>query len=303
MTNEFTIFSGTANRDLAEDIASQLGVELGECTIKRFPDSEVLVNINQSVREQEVFIVQPTSPPVDVNLMELLAFADACRRASAKRITAVVPYFGYARSDKRDRGRQTIMSRVVADLMQAVGIDRVITVDLHTPQIEGFFRIPVDSISAVSTLYQALGDRASQEIVVVSPDSGRIPTALHFGQKLGTQVAVMHKQRQSGTETEITHVVGDVKNKTCIIVDDMISTGGTIVNSIEALLEAGARPEITVAATHGLLVKDAREKLSHQNINQLLITDTIPHKHDDWTQLQIVSIAPAIAEVIEKMFK
>ena len=301
--NEFTLFSGTANQNLAKAIAFQLGVELGECTIKRFPDSEVLVQVNQSVREQEVFIVQPTSPPVDANLMELLAFADACRRASAKRITAVVPYFGYARSDKRNKGRQTIMARVVADLMQAVGIDHLITVDLHTPQIEGFFRIPVDSVSAVSTLCQALGDRIHEESVIVSPDSGRISTALQFAQKLGTPVAVMHKQRQSGTETEITHIVGDVEDKTCLIVDDMISTGGTIINSIEALLEAGAKSEITVAATHGLLVKDAREKLSHKNIKQLLVTDTLPLKQDNWSKLQIVSIAPAVAEVIRKMFK
>ncbi|AFY76989.1 ribose-phosphate pyrophosphokinase [Pleurocapsa sp. PCC 7327] len=301
MIADFTLFSGTANRDLAIAIARQLGVPLGNCTIRRFPDSEVSVQLDRSVRGQEVFIVQPTSPPVDENLLELLAFADACRRAAADRITAIVPYFGYARSDKRHGERQAIMASLVAELMQTAGIDRLITVDLHAAQIEGFFRIPVDSLSATPTLYQALRDRTPSETVVVSPDSGRIPMAIEFAQRLGTTVAVLHKQRQSDIETTVTHVVGDVRDKTCLIVDDMITTGGTIATSIEALLAAGAKPRISVAATHGLFVKDALTKLDREELHEIFVTDTVSVRQQDFPKLQVVSIAPCIAEAIQTM--
>ena len=300
MKADYKLFAGSANRDLTEAVARQLNIELGDCTIQRFPDGEVGVELNESVREQKVFILQSTSPPVDRNLIELLASIDACRRSSAADITAIVPYFGYARSDKRQGKRQAIVASLVANILQAAGSDRLITFDLHAPQIEGFFHIPVDSLTTVPILYEALSEELSPDTVVVSPDSGRVPMAMAFAQQLGTQVVVLHKQRASGTKTAVTHVIGDVRNRACLIVDDMISTGGTLATAIAALLQAGALPEITIAATHGLFVKNAREKLNHPSIKQIFITDSVScQQHENWSQLKVVSLAPAIATAIE----
>ncbi len=300
MIRNFTIFAGTATPDLALAIAHALGMELGACVCERFPDSEVSVHLLEGVRRKEVFLVQSTSPPVDEHLMELLALADACRRAAAARITAVIPYFGYARADKRNGRREPITASMVADLLQAVGVNQVLTLDLHTPQIEGFFRIPVDSLTAVPTLTEALHKRLPPWAVVVSPDAGRVQMATQYAQRLDTSVVILHKRRESGTETTVTRVVGDVRDRPCLIIDDMISTGGTIAKAIEALLAAGARPEITLAATHGLLVKGALDKLSHEAVQEIFITDTIPSNHKDWPKLQVVSVAPLIATAIQR---
>src|ERR687891_2321941 len=254
MTRDFRIFSGTANEELAELIARALGVRLAASTVSRFPDGEISVELLEPVRRKEVFIVQPTAPPVSEHLVELLAFVDASRRAAAGRITAIVPYFGYARADKRHGRREPITARVAADLLEAVGIAHVVTVDLHTPQIEGFFHAAVDSLTAVPTLCRALRDRLPPGLAVVSPDVGRMRFATEFARCFGAPVVVLHKRRESGTETEVTHIVGDVSRRACLIVDDMISTGGTVAESVTALLEAGARPEIIVVATHGLLL-------------------------------------------------
>lgn len=300
MTKDFAIFAGTANPSLAEMVARELDVLLGACAVERFPDGETSVRLDEPVRGREVFIVQPTSPPVNEHLVELLAFADACRRASAARITAIVPYFGYARSDKRHGRREPITASMVADLMQAVGIGHVVTVDVHAPQIEGFFRVPVDNLMAMTVLSSALRDQLSRDVVVVSPDAGRVQTATDFAHRLKTTVVVLHKQRESGTETEVTHLVGDVRGRACLIVDDMISTGGTISNSIEALLEAGALPEITVAATHGLFLQGARDKLTQRAVREVVVTDTVPVHEQNWSQLRVVSIAPLIAAAIRR---
>lgn len=315
MRDAFTIFGGTANPPLAERIAQHLGIALGTRTIQRFPDGEVAVWLGESVRRKEVFIVQSTSPPVDNHLMELLAFVDACRRSAAARITAIIPYFGYARSDKRHGRREPITARMVADLLEAVGVSQVITVDLHAAQIEGFFHVPVDNLTAVPTLCEALHDRLSPDTLVVSPDVGRVRTATEYAHKLGTPVIVLHKQRESGTVTSVTHVVGDVRDRPCLIVDDMISTGGTIATSVQALLAAGARPDITVAATHALLLEGAREKLSHPAIRIVYVTDTValPTSAEPvpgavpgdtvspWPQLQVISLAPLLAEAIRRL--
>jgi ribose-phosphate pyrophosphokinase len=301
VSHRFTIFSGTANPMLAAAIARALNVQVGACAIERFPDGEVAVQLLEPVRRKEVFLVQPTSPPVNDNLIELLALADACRRAAAARITSVVPYFGYARADKRHSRREPITGRVVADLLEAVGIAHVVTLDLHTPQIEGFFHAPVDSLTAVPTLCRALRDRLPTDFVVVSPDAGRVQLATHYAQCLGAPVIVLHKRRDSGVETEVTHVVGDVSNRACLIVDDMISTGGTVAESITALLQAGARPEIIVAATHGLLVLNARKKLDHPGVREVFITDTVCTTEKDWPKLRVISIAPLIASALERL--
>jgi ribose-phosphate pyrophosphokinase len=300
VSDKFTIFTGTANPALAAAVARELGVQVGACAVDRFPDGEVAVQLLEPVRRQEVFLVQPTSPPVNDHLVELLALADACRRAAAARITAVVPYFGYGRADKRHGRREPIMGRVVADLLQAVGISHVVTVDLHTPQIEGFFYTPVDTLTAVPTLCRALRDRLPPDVVVVSPDVGRVPLATHYAQCLGVPVIVLHKRRKSGAETEVTHIVGDVSSRACLIVDDMISTGGTVAESIRALLGAGASPEIIVAATHGLLLRGARDKLEHPSVREVFVTDTVGVAEKDWPQLRVISIAPLIAEALER---
>jgi ribose-phosphate pyrophosphokinase len=298
--NGFTIFAGTANPALASSIARGLGVRLGASSIERFPDGEVAVKLLEPVRRKEVFLVQPTSPPVNDNLVELLALADACRRAVAAHITAVVPYFGYARSDKRHGCREPITARVIADLLEAVGIDHVVTVDLHAPQIEGFFHLPVDSLTAMPTLCQALGDRLPSDIVLVSPDVGRTRLATQYAQCLGAPLVMLHKQRKSGTETEVTHVIGEVSNRPCLIVDDIISTGGTLAESVTALMEAGARPDIIISATHGLLLQGARNKLDHPAIREVLVTDTVPVTEQSWSQLRVISIAPLIAGALER---
>ena len=298
---DYTLFAGTANPRLAAAIAAELGVRLAACAVERFPDGETAVRLDEPVRGRDVFIVQPTAPPVNDHLVELLAFADACRRSAAGRITAVVPYFGYARSDKRHGRREPITASLVARLMQTAGVDHVVTLDLHAAQIEGFFHIPVDSLTAMPTLCRALGDRLSSDVVVVSPDTGRVKMATDYAHRLGTSVAVLHKRRASGTETAVTRVVGDVAGRPCLIIDDMISTGGTIARAVEALLAAGARPEITVAATHGLFVGDARTKLGHAAVRAVVVTDTVAVADPPWPGLRYVSIAPLLAETIRRL--
>src|SRR5215510_4678638 len=274
MAEEFAIFCGNANRKLAQAVARAAGVVVGAATVGRFPDGEVRIEIRETVREKDVFIVQSTSPPVNDHLMELLAFADACRRASASRIFGVIPYFGYARSDKRNGRREPIGARLVADLLQTAGIDHVITIDLHASQIEGFFRIPVDSLSAVSVLCEGIKRVLPAETVVVSPDDGRLKMAMEYAQHLNTSVVLLHKTRVTGTDTRVTHLVGDVRGRPCLVVDDMISTGGTIAEAVNTLAEAGAAPGTFVAATHGLLLKGARAKLTSGSIADVFITDT-----------------------------
>lgn len=303
MPREFVIFAGTASHDLMSAVAADLEVLPGACTIERFPDGEVSAQLLQSVRRKEVFLVQSLSPPVNEHLVELLALADACRRSACSRMTAVVPYLGYARSDKRHGRREPIAGRMVADIMEAVGIDHVVTMDLHAPQIEGFFHIPVDNLSARPTLCKTLAEKLPEGIVVVAPDAGALRMATDYAQRLKGTVAVLHKRRESGTGTHVTHLVGDVSGKPCLIVDDMISTGGTLASGIEALLNAGARQDFTIAATHGLLLPGARQKLTREAVKKVLITDTVAGAPTDWASLQVVPIAPVIAEAIKRLLE
>ncbi len=303
MQGEFVIFAGTANADLAAAIAAELGMLPGTCAIERFPDGETSVRLLESVRRKEVFLIQSLSPPVNDHLVELLVLADACRRAAAARITAVVPYLGYARSDKRHGRREPISGRMVADVFEAVGIDHVVTMDLHALQIEGFFHMPVDSLTAVPTLCNILHEQLHREVVVVAPDAGALRMATEYANRLKGTVAVLHKRRESGTGTQVTHLVGEVGGKSCLIVDDMISTGGTLASGIEALLRAGARPELTIAATHGLLLSGARQKLTHEAVKKVLITDTVAGAPNDWHRLQVISIAPVIAGALKRLLE
>jgi ribose-phosphate pyrophosphokinase len=293
------LFSGSANPALAEAVARQLGTTLSPSTTERFPDGELTVRLEASVRGRVVVVVQPTSPPVNDHLMELLAFADACRHAAAERLVAVVPYFGYARSDRRAGRREPIMARLAADLMQTAGIGHLVTLDAHTAQLEGFFRIPADNLSAVPALADALRDRVPADLVVVAPDLGAVDRATAVASRLGATVAVLHKQRLSGRDVAIRRIVGEVEGRPCLIVDDMISTGSTILKSAEALREAGAEGEMVVAATHGVFSGDALERLRGSGITDLWITDSIatrPHPG-----LEVVPIAPVLAAGVRRL--
>ncbi len=300
--HEPLIFAGTANPPLAAAIARELGTRLGDCSVERFPDGELTVRLHESVRGREVFVVQPTSPPVNDHLVELLAFADAARRSAAGRVTAVVPYFGYARADRRNRRREPITASLVATLMQAAGLGHVVTVDLHTPQIEGFFSVPVDTLSAVGVLCDALRDGLPGNTVVVSPDAGRVQLATEYAHRLGVPLAVLHKRRESGSRTEATHLVGEVEGRSCLLVDDMISTGGTLVESVRALREGGAAG-FRVAATHGLLLGGARERLAEAGIEEVCVTDTVPVPADGPLALRIAPVAPLVAGALRKFLE
>jgi ribose-phosphate pyrophosphokinase len=258
------------------------------------------VRLDEPVRGREVFLVQATAPPVNDHLIELLAFADACRRSAAARITAVVPYFGYARADKRHGRREPITASLVAQLMQTAGVGHVVTLDLHAAQIEGFFHIPVDSLTAVPVLCQALRERLPETTVIVSPDTGRVAMATDYAHRLGFPVAVLNKRRSGGIEAAITHVIGDVRGRSCLIIDDMISTGGTVARAVEALLDAGARPDIRVAATHGLFIGEAQAKLDHEAIREVFVTDSVA-LDQSWPRLRVVSIAPLLAAAIREV--
>jgi ribose-phosphate pyrophosphokinase len=299
------LFSGTAHPVLAQSIAHEAAIPLGSCAIERFPDGEQRVTLLESVRQRQVILVQPLSPPaVNDHLMELLLLADACRRAAAASILAVIPYFGYARSDKRHGHREAIGARVVADLLETVGIQHIVTMDLHAPQIEGFFHRPVDCLTAVPALCQALSLRLPAhrraELVLVSPDAGRVHMASDYASRLGAPVAVVHKRRTSEGTTAVTHLAGDVKNKSCVIIDDLISTGSTIVQAANVLLKAGARPEIAVAATHGIFVPGAQERLREVGISELFVMDTLPIAAQHWPQLQVVSSASYFAGILAR---
>jgi ribose-phosphate pyrophosphokinase len=301
MAEGFAILCGNANRTLAAKVADAAGVALSDALVERFPDGEVSIEIRASVRDKDVFIIQSTAPPVNDHLMELLATIDACRRASAARIFAVIPYFGYARSDKRHGRREPISARLVADLLQTAGTDHVITIDLHASQIEGFFRIPVDSLTAVSILCEALRRRLPPGTVVVSPDAGRLKMATDYAQHLNTSVVLLHKTRESGGDTHVTHLVGDVRGRSCLVVDDMISTGGTIIEAVNTLLEMGARPEVIVAATHGVFLSGARAKLTAPPIGDVFVTDSIEPRIEGWPRLHVVSVALPLADAIRRL--
>ncbi|HSP16027.1 MAG TPA: ribose-phosphate pyrophosphokinase [Thermoanaerobaculia bacterium] len=296
--SESVLFSGSAHPDLAAAIARQLSVPTGECEIERFPDGEVCVHINESVRNRDVFVVQPTAPPVNDNLVELVAFADAFRRAGACRIVAVVPYFGYARSDRRGERRDPIMAAAVADILQTAGIGHLITVDPHSAQLESCFRIPFDSISAVPVLAESVRGQISPDTVIVAPDVGAVRLATRYASVLGLPVVVLHKERESATQTLVTHIVGDVVGRPALLIDDMISTGGTIARSIDALLGAGAKHEVTVMATHGLLLPGARELIDMPCVREVVVTDSIPPQR--WDKLRVISIAQLLASAIRR---
>ena len=296
-----TVFGGSSNPRLAAAVADDLGLVLGACSVERHPDREIHVELDEPVRRHDVILVQSTSPPVDEHLVELLAFVDACRRAAASRIIAVVPYFGYARSDRRRGRRAPIMASLVARLLETAGIDHLIAVDLHVPQIEGFFRVPADSLSAVPVLVPLLSGTIDPETVVVSPDMGRIAMAAEVGDHLGLSTALIEKRREDGTSTTVLGLIGDVRDRRCLIVDDMIATGTSVVRAIDRLRAAGARPDFAVAVTHGLLLEGAVERLAEAGVRRLVTTDTIQLRPIDGLEVQVATVAPILASAVRPL--
>ncbi len=304
LNDNVKVFGGSGNPALAEAIAKSMNVTLGQALIREFPDGEKFVKINEDVRGQDCFVVQPTSTPVDSNLMELLIMLDSLKRASARRITAVIPYFGYARQDRKDEGRVPITAKLVANLITAAGANRVLAIDLHARQLEGFFDIPVDHLMAEPVLTKYLKDKNIDRPVVVSPDVGNVKTASRYVEHLGGDLAIIHKRRISGNEVECNEIIGDVEGRNVIMVDDMISTAGTICSAAKLVKLRGAR-SVIVGATHGLFCGEAIERLNTTAFDEVIVTDTIPLSAAaaKLKNIKILSVAPLLGEAITRINK
>ncbi len=295
--DDIKLFAGRATPALAVAVAKHLGLELARHEVDQFPDGETRISIGESVRGADCFVVQSTCAPVNHNLMELMVLCDALRRASAWRVSAVIPYFGYARQDKKVQAREPITAKLVANLLETVRIDRVITIDLHAGQIQGFFDIPVDHLTALDILGNHLFTTGVEDSVVISPDVGRATEARRLANYLGLPLAMLYKRRTSPTETSVTHAIGDVEGLRPIMIDDMISTAGTMRRGIDALLRLGAEPDVRVVATHPVFTPPALERLSFHAISRVIVTDTIPF-HGQHDRLQVLSVAPLLAKAI-----
>ncbi|WP_200911640.1 ribose-phosphate pyrophosphokinase [Teredinibacter purpureus] len=273
---DLMVFSGNANPELAEKVVSNLGIPLGDVTVDKFSDGEIMVELNENVRGRDVFVIQPTCNPTNDNIMELIVMVDALHRASAGRITAVVPYFGYARQDRRVRSaRVPITAKVVADMMVTVGVDRVLTVDLHAEQIQGFFDVPVDNVYGSPVLLQDIEKQKFEDLVVVSPDIGGVVRARAVAKRLGIELAIIDKRRPKANVAEVMNIIGDIDGRTCLLVDDMVDTAGTLCNAAKALKKHGAK-KVIAYATHPVLSGPAIERLNASQIDELVITDSIP---------------------------
>lgn len=301
MPEDVAIIAGTGNPRLAAAVAAELGAALTACSIDRFPDGELAVEIGEPVRGRTVFLIQPTGPLVNDRLVELLLLADACRRAAAGRIIALIPYFGYARSDRRMGRRTPVSARAAADMMTNSGIDHVLTLDVHAPQLEGFFRIPMDNLTAVPLLSAALRGRIGPDAVIVAPDVGAVRLAVEYGRRIGVPTAICHKERVSSSEVRVARITGEVGGRSCAIIDDMITTGGTIAECARALMAAGARAPLVVAATHGVLVGGAREKLHAAGVDHLFVTDSVAGAEGTMPPTTVVSVAPLLARAVRHL--
>ncbi|MDY5050983.1 MAG: ribose-phosphate pyrophosphokinase [Candidatus Mucispirillum faecigallinarum] len=300
---DFLIFSGNSNKSLAEGIVARLGMRLGAATVSKFSDGEIMVKINESVRGRDVFVVQPTNAPSDTNLMELMIMADALKRASANTITAIMPYFGYSRQDRASEPRVPITSKLVANLITTSGVDRVVTMDLHAGQIQGFFDIPVDNLYALPVFYKYMQDNnlCNDDTVIVSPDAGGVARARTYAKKFGMPLAIIDKRRSSPNVAKVMHVIGDVAGKKCILIDDMIDTAGTLTEAAAALMENGA-VSVKAMATHGILSGPAIDRIGASVIEKVIITDTIDNTRlKDFAKLEILSVSGILATSIERI--
>lgn len=300
-THDIKIFSGRANPSLAENIAKYLGTSVGPMLIKNFSDGEIYVQIQESIRGDDVFIIQPICDPVNNNLMELLIMIDAFKRASAKSITAVIPYYAYARQDRKTAGREAITAKLVADLLQTAGADRILAMDLHTGQVQGFFNILVDHIYATPILIKYLKQKNfASDVVAVSPDAGGVERTRYFAKKLNCPIAIVDKRRQAHNVAEVENLIGDVKGKTAILFDDMIDTAGTITEAAKLLIKEGAT-EVYVCAAHPILSGPAMERLQNSPVKEVIVTDTIPLKAGAPAKITQLSIASILGEAITRI--
>ncbi len=301
------IFSGNSHPALAMQIASCLGLTVGKSSVNTFSDGEISIAISESVRGSDVFLVQSTCDPVNNHLMELLIMIDACKRASAGRITAVIPYFGYARQDRKNKARDPISAKLVADLITTAGADRVLTMDLHASQIQGFFNIPVDNMLGTSVLIPHIAGKfgcCRDDIVIVSPDLGSVGRARKFTEKLDMPLAIIDKRRPKANVSEVMNIIGDVRGKKVILVDDLIDTAGTLVHAANALIEKGGATEIYACATHGVLSGPAIERIQNSPIKELTILDTIAlPQNKQIDKINILSVAPVLTEAIARIYE
>ena len=303
MATNLMVFTGNANRTLADDIARNIGVPLGRASISKFSDGEVSVELNENVRGKDVFIIQPTCAPTNDSIMELLLMADALHRASANRITAVVPYYGYARQDRRVRSaRVAISAKVVADMISAVGVNRVLTVDLHAEQIQGFFSIPVDNVYGSPVLTEDIERQRYENLTVVSPDVGGVVRARAVAKQLNVDLAIIDKRRPTANEAQVMHIIGDVEDRSCLIVDDMVDTAGTLCKAAEALKEHGAK-RVMAYATHPILSGPAIDNIEGSALDSLVVTDTIPLSDaaKKCSRIRQLSMAKLLAESIRRV--
>ncbi len=303
ISEELKIFCGNANRRLSEAIADSIGQCLSDAVVEQFADGETRVRIVENVRGTDAFVIQPSCPPVNDRMMELLIIIDALRRASARRITAVIPYFGYARQDRKTRGREPITAKLVSNLITEAGADRVLTVDLHAGQIQGFFDIPLDHLTAIPTLADYFKDQKLSDLVVVSPDAGGVARARHFADLLGVGIAIVDKYREKPNVAEVMNIVGQVKGKTAVLVDEMIDTGGTLCRAADALVERGA-DRVFAAATHAVLTDPATRRLAASPIEEIVVCDTVPvskDKLDRLDNLRVLSLAELLGQAIDRI--
>lgn len=297
------VFSLNSNRGLAEEIVKHLGVELGKSSVSRFSDGEIQINIEESIRGSEVFVIQSTSEPVNEHLMELLIMIDALKRASAATINIVMPYYGYARQDRKARAREPITAKLVANLLETAGATRVIAIDLHAPQIQGFFDIPVDQLMAVPILANYFNEKQLSDVVVVSPDHGGVTRARRLADRLKTPIAIIDKRRPRPNVAEVMNIIGDIDGKTAIIIDDIIDTAGTITLAAEALIEKGAK-EVYACCTHPVLSGPAIERIERSSIKELVVTNTIALPEEKKiTKITQLSIAPLLSEAIIRVYE
>ncbi|HEX6504520.1 MAG TPA: ribose-phosphate pyrophosphokinase [Terriglobales bacterium] len=300
--DKFKIFCGTANEALCDEVCHFLGLSRGQAKVTRFADGEAYIQIQENVRGADVFLMQPTCKPVDMHLMELLLMIDALKRASARRITAVIPYFGYARQDRKDKPRVPISSKLVADLLTTAGADRALVVDLHAPQLQGFFNIPVDHLFASPVLVDYYKKLNLPDLTVVSPDAGGVERARFFAKKMDAALAIVDKRRVDVNVAEVMHVIGDVTGRTCLVIDDLIDTAGTLVKTAEALLESGALG-VYACASHAVLSGPAVENISRSPIAQVVVTNTIPLSEAAQNQpkIKVLTIAGLIGRAIQSI--
>ena len=303
MEQGLKLFSGSANRALADEVAGGLGVALGDATIATFSDGEIMIRVNENVRRSDVFVIQPTCVPVNDHIIELLLMVDALKRASAGRITAVIPYYGYGRQDRKVQPRVPISAKMVADLVTAVGTNRVLTVDLHAGQIQGFFNIPVDNLYAASVLLDYMKKKFDpNHLVIVSPDAGGVERARAFGKRLGASLAIIDKRRSQPNESTVMNIIGDIKGKTALLLDDMVDTAGTLTQAADALVKAGAK-KVAACCTHAVLSGHALEKINQSALEKMVVSDTIPLKPEAQSckKIVVLSIASLLGEAIKRI--